>query len=219
MALLARWLSSEADPPGLYTALALTMGLLYLLIVFVVQPVLLRRRTGRSAWLASLGSTRWEQSANLLFLLGCGLDVGNPALALTGAVHPLVLPGQPIVLIIAASVVFTASLALAVGSQWVMGEAWRTGIDPQHPTRLITSGPFRLVRNPTYTSLLACSLTLGLLVPTPLAAVGVLICLAALQVQTRLVEEPHLRQVHGEAYQRYAAHVGRFLPALGRLAP
>ncbi|MDQ2788238.1 MAG: isoprenylcysteine carboxyl methyltransferase [Pseudonocardiales bacterium] len=198
-------------------ALALSLGLFYLLVVFLVQPVLLRRHTGRSAWLASLGATRWEQTANLLFLLGCGLDLTNPALVLAGVMHPVVLPGQHITVTLTASVVFIASLALAVISQWVMGEAWRTGIDPQHPTSLITSGPFRLVRNPTYTSLLACSLAIGLLVPTVLAAAGVLTCLAALQIQTRLIEEPHLRQVHGQAYQRYAAQAGRFVPAVGRL--
>ncbi|MGH3548723.1 MAG: hypothetical protein ACRDQU_11565 [Pseudonocardiaceae bacterium] len=63
-------------------ALALSLGLVYLLVVFVVQPVLLRRRTGRSVWLASLGATRWEQAANLLFDVAAGqgasnLDVGT----------------------------------------------------------------------------------------------------------------------------------------------
>ncbi|MDQ2792078.1 MAG: hypothetical protein M3Y73_21135 [Actinomycetota bacterium] len=43
-------------------ALALSLGLLYPLIVFLVQPVLLRRRTGSSAWPASLGATRWERA-------------------------------------------------------------------------------------------------------------------------------------------------------------
>jgi len=90
--------------------LALSLGLLYPVIVFLVQPALLRRRTGSSAWLASLGATRWEQTANLLFLLGCGLDLGNPALVLTGVVHPVVLPGQHIIVILTASVVFTAGL-------------------------------------------------------------------------------------------------------------
>lgn len=193
------------------------MGVLYLLVVFVAQPILLRRRTGRSGWLASLGATRWERAANVLFLIGCFLDLGNPVLVLTDVLHPLVLPGPPLALTTAGSMVFTASLALAAHSQRVMGESWRTGIDPHHRTQLITYGPFRLVRNPTYTSLLACSLTIALLVPTALALVAVVICLAALQVQTRLVEEPHLRRVHGQAYQRYAARVGRFLPAVGRL--
>lgn len=196
---------------------ALTMGLLYVLVVFVAQPVLLRRRTGCSGWVASLGANRWERAASVLFLIGCALDLGNPALVLTGVLHPLALPGPPLALATAGSVVFTASLALAACSQRVMGESWRTGIDPHHPTHLIMHGPFRLVRNPTYTSLLACSLTIAVLVPTTLAPAAVLTCLAALQVQTRLVEEPYLRHIHGQAYQRYAARVGRFLPAVGRL--
>ncbi|MDQ3762182.1 MAG: isoprenylcysteine carboxylmethyltransferase family protein [Actinomycetota bacterium] len=196
--------------------LALTLGFLYVLIVFVAQPVLLHQRTGHSVWLATLGSTKWERAANLLFLLGCGLDLANPALAIANILHPVTLP-SPHVTTTVAIAMFTASLVLVVISQWVMGDAWRTGIDPGHPTKLVTSGPFRLIRNPTYTSLLACSLAIGLLVPTVLALAAMLICLAALQVQTRLVEEPHLRRVHGEAYQRYAARVGRFLPWLGRL--
>jgi protein-S-isoprenylcysteine O-methyltransferase Ste14 len=201
--------------------LALGMGLLYVLVVLVVLmagPLLLRRRTGRSAWVASLGATSWERVASVLFVVGCGMDLANPALTIAGVVRAVTLPGPPGSAVVVAVVVFTASLALAVGSQRVMGESWRTGIDPDHPTRLIISGPLRVVRNPTYTSLLACSLSIGVLVPTLLAASGVVICVAALEVQTRLVEEPHLRRVHGQAYRRYAAHVGRFLPGVGRLS-
>ena len=62
-----------------------------------------------------------------------------------------------------------------------------------------------------------CSVALGMLVPTVLTPAVVGSCVIALQIQTRLVEEPHLRRVHGMSYQSYAAHVGRFLPALGRL--
>ena len=39
----------------------------------------------------------------------------------------------------------------------------------------------------------------------------------ALELQTRFVEEPHLRRVHGAAYAAYAAQVGRFVPRVGRL--
>jgi protein-S-isoprenylcysteine O-methyltransferase Ste14 len=41
---------------------------------------------------------------------------------------------------------------------------------------------------------------------------------AALELQTRAVEEPYLLRTHGEAYAAYAARVGRFVPGLGRLA-
>ena len=33
------------------------------------------------------------------------------------------------------------------------------------------------------------------------------------------VEEPCLRRIHGDAYRRYAAGTGRFLPRIGRLRP
>jgi protein-S-isoprenylcysteine O-methyltransferase Ste14 len=197
-------------------ALALTLGLLYVLIVFVIQPLLLRRRTGSSGWLHSLGATGWERVANLLFVLACGLDLAVPALALVGTVHPVSVPARPAVNA-AAFAGFAASLVLVVSAQRVMGESWRTGIDLEHPSALVTGGPFRFIRNPTYTSLVTCSVALGMLVPTVLTPAAVSSCVLALQIQTRLVEEPHLRRVHGMSYQRYAAEVGRFLPALGRL--
>lgn len=196
-------------------ALALGLGLLYVLVVFVIQPLLLRRRTGSSGWLHSLGATGWERVANLLFVLACGLDLAIPALALMGSVHPVV-PAR-LAVSAAALIGFAASLVLVVSAQRVMGEAWRTGIDPEHPNSLVTGGPFRFIRNPTYTSLVTCSVALGMLVPTVLTPAAVLLCVIALQIQTRLVEEPHLRRVHGVSYLRYAARVGRFLPALGRL--
>jgi protein-S-isoprenylcysteine O-methyltransferase Ste14 len=43
--------------------------------------------------------------------------------------------------------------------------------------------------------------------------------LLSIQIQVRLVEEPYLLRVHGDAYRRYAARTGRFVPGLGRLRP
>lgn len=165
---------------------ALCFALLYVLVVFLVEPLLLRRRTGRSPWLATWGATRWERAANVMFVAGCGLDLVHPVLAAVGVLQPITLPVPAVVITAVACIVFAAGLALAVQA-------------------------------PTYTSLLACSMTLAVLVPTPLAAAAVLVCAAALQIQTRLVEEPHLQHRHGQAYRCYAAGVGRFLPGLGRL--
>jgi protein-S-isoprenylcysteine O-methyltransferase Ste14 len=192
----------------------LLFGLTYVLVVFAVQPVLLRRRTGRSAWLSSLGANRAERAANILFLAACGLELANPALALAG-IRPLgTVPTPPAVAL--SVVLFCGGLVLAVLAQNTMGRAWRTGIDPESTAPLVVHGPFRLVRNPTYTSLLANGVAIALLVPTALAAGAVLVCLVALQIQTRLVEEPHLEQLHSRAYHDYGARVGRFLPLVGR---
>lgn len=197
--------------------IALCLAVLYLVVVFVAEPALLRRRTGRSAWLPTWGANGWERTANAAFVVGCALDLAHPALTLAGVLRPLILPIAPVATALVVGGVFASSVVLAVGAQHVMGGAWRTGIAPAEPAALVTSGPFRLVRNPTYTSLVMCSGTLAVLVPTWLGAVAVVVCLVALQIQTRLVEEPHLRQVHREAYQRYASGVGRFVPGVGRL--
>lgn len=206
-------------PGAAATSLAgLLFGLTYVLVVFAVQLVLLRRRTGRSAWLSSLGANRAERVANTLFLTACGLELANPALALAG-IRPL--GADPVPAAVAVSVVlFLSGLILAVLAQNTMGYAWRTGIDPGSTAPLVVHGPFRLVRNnPTYTSLLANGVAIALLVPTALAVGAVLVCLLALQIQTRLVEEPHLERLHNRAYHDYAARVGRFLPLVGRCRP
>ena len=46
-----------------------------------------------------------------------------------------------------------------------------------------------------------------------------LLLIVGLEIQVRLVEEPHLLRSHGESYRRYAERVGRFLPGVGRLTP
>ena len=46
---------------------------------------------------------------------------------------------------------------------------------------------------------------------------GAILLMLALELQTRLIEEPYLTRVHGEQYTVYAARVGRFLPGVGRL--
>ena len=37
------------------------------------------------------------------------------------------------------------------------------------------------------------------------------------EIQVRIVEEPHLDKTHGPTYRNYAHRVGRFVPAVGRL--
>jgi hypothetical protein len=46
---------------------------------------------------------------------------------------------------------------------------------------------------------------------------NVALVVVANELLVRLVEEPHLRRVHGEVYARYTAAVGRFVPGVGRL--
>jgi protein-S-isoprenylcysteine O-methyltransferase Ste14 len=81
----------------------------------------------------------------------------------------------------------------------------------------VTSGPFALVRNPIYAAMVPTVLGLAMLVPTWVGLLGFAGLLAALELQVRVVEEPHLLSAHGGAYAAYAERVGRFVPGVGRL--
>ena len=84
-------------------------------------------------------------------------------------------------------------------------------------TELVTSGPFRYVRNPVFTGSAMTVVGLALVVPNIVSLLMLVAFFAGLEIQVRLVEEPYLLRVHGDAYRVYAARTGRFVPRIGRL--
>ncbi len=116
----------------------------------------------------------------------------------------------------------TAGITLGVGgvaltlvAQLAMGDSWRIGVDPATRTDLVTDGVFGAVRNPIFTAMIVATLGLVLLVPNPVSAAALLVLVAALEVQVRMVEEPYLRTIHGPAYEAYLTSAGRFVPGVG----
>jgi len=196
---------------------ALALWGVYGIAALGVRVALHRRRTGSTGLVgvrARPGSLAWLAEVGQVVALGLG--VAAPVLDLLGALEPIGALDRSGVHV-AGLVLFGAGLAGVVASQAAMGDAWRIGTDPAERTSLVTGGPFRHVRNPIYTALVPLLLGLALLVPNVVALASVVLCVVALELQTRLVEEPHLRRVHGDDYARYAARVGRFVPGMGRI--
>ena len=125
---------------------------------------------------------------------------------------------QPAIQILGA-VIAVAGIVGAMVSQAAMGDAWRPDVTPGDRTVLVTDGPFRLVRNPVLACTAATVIGIALLVPNVLALAMLACFLLGIQIQVHVVEEPHLLGVHGDAYRRYAARTGRYLPFMGRLRP
>lgn len=120
-----------------------------------------------------------------------------------------------------AATVAGAALAVAAGvltivAQLQMGASWRIGVEAGERTDLVTAGLFGRVRNPIFTGMLAFAGGVALLVPNGPTTLGAVLAAATIQAQVRLVEEPNLLAVHGDAYRRWAAATGRFLPGIGR---
>ena len=114
-------------------------------------------------------------------------------------------------------VLAVAGLPLIVVAQETMGRSWRIGVDVDERTDLVIAGPFRWIRNPIYSGMVLMAAGIALLVPNAMTLAGFALILVAVELQARVVEEPHLLAGHGESYRRYAAERGRFVPGVGRL--
>jgi protein-S-isoprenylcysteine O-methyltransferase Ste14 len=108
-----------------------------------------------------------------------------------------------------------SGLVLMIVAQAQMGGSWRIGIDRQ-PTELVTSGLYRVVRNPIYSALGLVLVGVVAVTPHPLPLSLAALAVAAVSLQARR-EERHLLALHGERYRIYANGVGRFVPGVGRL--
>jgi protein-S-isoprenylcysteine O-methyltransferase Ste14 len=116
-------------------------------------------------------------------------------------------------------VLAVVGIAATVAAQRAMGRSWRAGVRSTEKTELVTTGPFRLVRNPIFTTVIVTAIGTVAVSATAVSLAGLTALVIAVQLQVRLIEEPHLHRVHGPAYATYAARVGRFVPTLGRMTP
>lgn len=185
-------------------------GLLGILGV-AVRMWIHKQRTGRKPIRHGGGVNGWVALATLALVLIAGpiaeLDFGMKLL-----LHSGWLTGAGLIL----SVI---GLAMLLWSQSSMGDSLRIGVDPGEQTALVTTGPFRWVRNPIFSSMLAYVAGVALLVPNTASIVALAALALGLDRYVRLVEEPYLISTHGGVYARYASRVGRFAPGVGKLSP
>jgi protein-S-isoprenylcysteine O-methyltransferase Ste14 len=197
--------------------LALALLLLYALLAFGVRMAIQLRRTGSSGFNGLRGASGFAaRLGGLLLVLAALLCSLGPLLQLQGAIGPVRdLDGE--LAGIAGAALSVVGVVCTVLAQLAMGDAWRIGVDPAESTELVTDGPFAMVRNPIYGAMIPAFAGIALLAPNVLSLGGAVLLMLALEVHTRLIEEPYLLRVHGDRYRAYAARVGRFFPAIGRL--
>ena len=200
-------------------ALGLALFALYGLLAFGLRMVVQLRRTGATGFAGLPGvamSAEWL--SGLLLALAVALCVAGSVLQLTGALSAVAALAGDVADVLGAALA-ALGIAITVAAQFAMGDSWRIGVDSAERTALVTDGPFALVRNPIYTGMIPAFAGVALLAPNVVTLAGAILVVVALELQTRLVEEPYLARVHGEHYAAYAARAGRFLPGIGCLTP
>jgi protein-S-isoprenylcysteine O-methyltransferase Ste14 len=163
---------------------------------------------------------------------GTGRDRGTRALnfalivvavvvaeALAGAIgkhSPLLIPGAgpdgwPI---ITGLVVIWLGLVIRVWSVLVLGRSFRTTVEVDAAQPVVSRGPYRWVRHPSYTGLLLIAAGYGVALGTwP----GLALCLVlpAVAILRRIgVEEKELTRVLGDPYRDYRSHTNRLIPGV-----
>lgn len=94
-----------------------------------------------------------------------------------------------------------------------MKNSWRVGIKHNQKTDLVTSGVYRISRNPYFFSYDV--LVLGFLLVFPSVVLGVLYLLLVIIFHLMILEEEqYLERVHGKSYSDYKQRVGRYITLL-----
>ena len=91
-----------------------------------------------------------------------------------------------------------------------LGEAWRSGIDPLGPARLVTNRLYAWSRNPMYLGVLTAQIGFFLALPSLFTLVCLVAGLMSVFSQVRL-EETHLKGKFPSDYANYSANVSRWL--------
>ncbi len=195
--------------------LALVMYVVMFLVVFVARSVIQERSTGDTGirvgvLSASTGSLEWL--AGVLLVLAMIAGLAAPIAEIVG-MDPMTKNGwlRGFGLVVAGT-----GITLTFLAQLNMGTEWRIGVDTDERTGLVTQGAFRLARNPIFTAFIVAAVGLAMMVPNPISIAGAATLILAIELQVRVVEEPHLRRLHGDDYTAYASRVGRFVPGIGR---
>ncbi len=200
------------------TRAGVALGLLVVFhaVAFGLRSWQQRRATGSTGFhgvSGRPGSAEWFGGA--LFAAGIALGLVAAVGEALGLVRPLWQPGA---LSVAIGVLVTvAGIAATYAAQLSMGDAWRIGVRQDERTTLVTGGAFAVVRNPIFACMLWTAGGLVMLLPDAWSVASIVCVAVAVELQVRLVEEPHLLRVHGPRYRAYAARVGRFAPGLGLL--
>ena len=190
----------------------------YLLIVTIVSAVTWGAMELGLMWrdrARGVGRTYRDQGTRTLIVASVlAAAVISAYLAKAAVPHPsLRIPGQLWTGFAGLGLVLAGSLT----RYWAvaeLGDSFRTTVEVDDGQTVVSTGPYRLVRHPSYTGLLLIAAGFGLASHTwPGLAVCVLFPLSAM-LQRIHVEETELVEVLGDPYRAYRRRTKRLIPGL-----
>ncbi|GAB4373609.1 MAG: phosphatidylethanolamine N-methyltransferase family protein [Acidobacteriota bacterium] len=125
---------------------------------------------------------------------------------------PIPLPAKP--RLVLATLLLLAGLALRFWAMAALGRLFTFNVAIRDRHELVSRGPYRWLRHPSYTGALMAFLALGLGLGDALALAALFVPVLAGMLYRIRVEERVLRKEFGEAWDAYAARRWRLVPGL-----
>ncbi|MDH5604543.1 MAG: isoprenylcysteine carboxylmethyltransferase family protein [Cyclobacteriaceae bacterium] len=179
--------------------------LFFFILAFAVRNLKTYLATGRQSIKGESGKLTASivLSTALYLLIAFRLIFNKPEWLLESNLFPgevLLLPGLGFV---------TAGFVLGIFALIAMKNSWRVGIKYDQKTELVTSGIYRISRNPYFLSYDILIMGYLLLFPSPLLLV-LYLPLVIVFHKMILEEERYLETVHGQDYLAYKKKTGRY---------
>jgi protein-S-isoprenylcysteine O-methyltransferase Ste14 len=157
---------------------------------------------------------RWNRDRGTLMIVALGV-VGSIAIGGLVRLHVPVLdtPARH-AFAVAGACVLLLGLALRVWAVVTLGRSFRTSVEVDADQPVVTRGPYKWIRHPSYAGLLLIALGAGLAFGNWLS-LAICAILPPLGMLPRIaVEEAEMNRVLGDQYRRYQARTDRLVPKL-----
>jgi protein-S-isoprenylcysteine O-methyltransferase Ste14 len=116
--------------------------------------------------------------------------------------------------LLAGLIVMWIGIAIRVWAVVVLGSSFRFTVEVDAGQRVVDTGPYRLVRHPSYTGALLTAVGFGLTLGNWLSAAILLVIPVATMLRRIAVEEATLTGVIGQPYVAYSERTKRLVPGL-----
>ena len=177
-----------------------------LLIVFAASEYVIRVRSA-----INRSGAKREWKSLFVVLIGLGGGIGG-AIVIAEKVTTTAIGFARVEFFVVGIVVMAAGIAFRIWSVVTLGRYFTVQVQVRDDQAVVDTGPYRYLRHPSYTGLLAICLGIGLALDNWLALiVAVVLPTAALVIRIR-VEERVLLAGIGEPYARFAATRSRLIP-------
>ena len=128
---------------------ALILLVAWLVVVAGLRGFLHYRRTGKVVAPVKVKPGEPQWLARVIASIGTVFAFAAPVAELMGLDAIAWLDHEPVRY--AGVVIAVGGIGATLGAQLAMGESWRPDVDPEARSPLVTTGPFRWVRNPVLT--------------------------------------------------------------------